>query len=172
MKRIEIRRHSVRKPPGVNLTQQGVTLARQVGEALGKFDRVVTSTEPRAFQTAIAMGYAVDEEIELLSSMGEDVDAECPWPASFSQYSAANHQHKATNTYVQQLTEFYTKLADSLPEGGAALVVNHGGVVELSAVACLPEAELSSLGDPVQCCEGIRLEWEEGRFTGVEVLRV
>ena len=61
MKTIEIRRHSIRSNPGVHLNQQGVTLARLVGQNLGPFDRVVTSTLPRAFETALAMGFAVDE---------------------------------------------------------------------------------------------------------------
>jgi broad specificity phosphatase PhoE len=172
MKTIEIRRHSLRARSGQNLIQQGVTLARLVGETMGKFDRVVTSNVPRAFQTAIAMGYAVDEEIELLASMGDDVDLECPWPASFSDYSVANRRNGATRRYAQRLADYYIKLAESLPEGGAALVVNHGGVVELSAVACLPEADLTFLDDYIECCEGIRLTWDQGQFTGVEILRV
>ena len=171
MKTIEVRRHSIRAKPGQNLIQQGVTLARLVGESMGKFDRVITSTSPRALQTAIAMGYAVDEEVELIATFGDDVELECPWPASFAEYSAANRQNGATKRYTQRLAEFYVKLAESLPEGGAALVVNHGGVVELSVVACLPDADLTSLSDYIECCEGVRLTWDKGQFTGVEVLR-
>jgi len=71
MKIIEIRRHSIRSKPGEHLSQQGVTLARLVGENLGPFDKVITSTLPRAFETAIAMGFAVDEQLELLGSTGD-----------------------------------------------------------------------------------------------------
>mgnify|MGYP003296308735 CR=1 FL=1 len=35
MKTIEIRRHSIRNKPGAHLSQQGVTLARLVGQNLG-----------------------------------------------------------------------------------------------------------------------------------------
>src|SRR5512143_3142167 len=84
MKTIEIRRHSIRNKPGPHLSQQGVTLARLVGQNLGPFDRVVTSTLPRAFETAIAMGFAVDEQNELMSTYGNDVEREIPWPQSFA----------------------------------------------------------------------------------------
>ena len=80
MKTIEIRRHSIRSKPGDHLNQQGVTLARLVGENLGPFDRVITSTLPRAFETAIAMGFAVDEQVELMNTYGSDVENEAPWP--------------------------------------------------------------------------------------------
>ena len=72
MPEIEHRRHSWRSPTGVHLTQQGVELARRVGETMGKFDIVITSDLPRAFETAIAMGYAVDSQAKALAK----IDAE------------------------------------------------------------------------------------------------
>src|SRR5215475_12767625 len=89
MKIIEIRRHSIRSKPGDHLNQSGVTLARRVGENLGPFERVVTSTLPRAFETAIAMGFAVDDQIELMSSYGMGVEYEAPWPQTFASYAKA-----------------------------------------------------------------------------------
>ena len=73
---IEHRRHSWREPPGQHLTQKGVELARRVGETMGRFDLVVTSDLPRAFETAIAMGYAVDREEPLLGRFGDDLAEE------------------------------------------------------------------------------------------------
>ena len=60
----------------------------------------------------------------------------------------------------------------SLSEGGSALMVNHGGVVELGVTACLPDMDFSDWGDAVSYCEGARLFWEDGRFTRGEALRV
>lgn len=79
----------MRSKPGAHLSQEGVTLARFIGQGLGPFDRVVTSTLPRAFETAIAMGFAVDEQIELMSTYGYDVEHEVPWPQSFAVYAKA-----------------------------------------------------------------------------------
>jgi broad specificity phosphatase PhoE len=172
MKTIEIRRHSIRTKPGDQLSQQGVTLARSVGENLGPFDRVVTSTLPRAFETAIAMGFAVDEQIELMSSYGADVEREVPWPQSFAAYSKAVKDDGAAGRYAKNLAEYYAELADYLADGRAAMAINHGGVLELGVVACLPKAEYESWGDAVDYCGGARLFWEDGKCINAEVLRV
>lgn len=172
MKTIEIRRHSIRNKPGPDISEQGVTLARLVGLKMGPFDRVITSPLPRALQTAQAMGFTADSTEPLIAAYGDEVEMECPWPASFSDYAAACRRGGAAFSYAQRLAVFYEQLAESLPEGGAALVVNHGGVVELSAVGCLPAADFLALGDYIECCEGIRLAWENGQFTSVEALRV
>lgn len=172
MKTIEIRRHSIRSNPGVHLNQQGVTLARLVGQNLGPFDRVVTSTLPRAFETAIAMGFAVDEQNELMSTYGDGVEREAPWPLSCAGYAEAVREGKAAAKYAKQLVDVYTKLANYLADGRAALVVNHGGVAELGAVACLPDADHFKWGSHFDYCEGIRLFWEDGKFVDSEMLRV
>ena len=172
MKTIEIRRHSIRTRPGDHLSQEGVTLARLVGQNLGPFERVVTSTLPRAFETGIAMGFAVDEQIELMSSYGSNVEREAPWPLSFARYAEAVRKGGAAARYAQQLASFYSKLAGHLTEGHAALVINHGGVLELSVVACLPDSDYESWGDAADYCEGARLFWEDGKCVNAEVLRV
>ena len=172
MKTIEIRRHSIRSQPGVHLNQQGVTLARLVGENLGPFDRVVTSTLPRAFETAIAMGFAVDEQNEVMSTYGTAVEREAPWPLSCAGYAEVVKSGGAAAQYAAQLVAVYTKLAEYLADGRKALVVNHGGVAEMGAVACLPNADHFAWGSHFEPCEGIRLFWEDEKFVDGEILRV
>ena len=172
MKTIEIRRHSIRTRPGAHLSQQGVTLARLVGQNLGPFDRVVTSTLPRAFETAIAMGFAVDEQSDLLSSYGSEVELEAPWPLSLADYAEAIRRGGAAALYANRLADLYRKLADYLAEGRAALVINHGGVLEMGAVACLPEADHAAWGPHFEYCEGVRLFWDHDKFVDAEILRV
>ena len=172
MKTIEIRRHSIRSKPGQHLSQQGVTLARLVGENLGPFDRVVTSTVPRAFETAIAMGFAVDEQNELMSSYSDAVELEAPWPLSLAGYAEVVSKDGAAWRYATQLLELYTRLADYLADGRAALVINHGGIAELGAVAALPNADHVKWGSHFECCEGVRLFWDDGKFANAEILRV
>lgn len=172
MKTIEIRRHSIRSQPGDHLNQTGVTLARLVGQNLGWFDRVVTSTLPRAFETAIAMGFAVDEQMELMSTYGNEVGREAPWPLSCAGYAEVVRKGGAAARYADQLAEVYAKLANYLADGRKALVINHGGVLELGAVACLPKADHVAWGSHFEYCEGIRLFWDDDRFVDGEVLRV
>jgi broad specificity phosphatase PhoE len=172
MKTIEIRRHSIRSKPGQHLSQQGVTLARLVGQNLGPFDRVVTSTLPRAFETAIAMGFAVDEQIDLMSTYGDMVELEAPWPLSPAEYAQVIQKDGAAAKYANKLADLYYQLADYLADGRAALVINHGGVAEMGAVACLPNADHESWGPHFECCEGIRLFWNDEKFVDAEILRV
>ena len=172
MKTIEIRRHSIRQKPGDHLSQQGVTLARLVGQNLGPFDRVVTSTLPRAIETAIAMGFAVDEQNQLMSSYSKAVDRQAPWPLSLAGYAEVVSAGGAAAEYANQLAAVYTKLANFLADGRAALVVNHGGILEMGAVACLPNADHFAWGSHFEYCEGIRLFWEDDKFVNAEIMRV
>ncbi len=172
MKTIEIRRHSMRSKPGPHLSQSGVTLARFVGQNLGPFDRVVTSTLPRAFETAIAMGFAVDEQVESMSTYGDDVEHEAPWPQSFAAYAKAVRRGGAAARYANQLASYYAGLADYLADGRAALVINHGGVLELGVTASFPNADYESWGEAADYCEGARLYWEDGKYVNAEILRV
>ena len=172
MKTIEVRRHSILSKPGEHLNQAGVTLARLVGENLGPFDRVVTSTLPRAFETAIAMGFAVDEQVELMSTYGMDVEREVPWPQSFAAYAKRVRRDGAAREYGRQLTKVYARLANYLADGRSALVINHGGVLELGVVASLPDADYEFWGEAADYCEGARLYWEDGKCVNTELLRV
>jgi broad specificity phosphatase PhoE len=172
VKTIEIRRHSKRSIVGVHLSQEGITLARRIGQYIGPFERVLTSTLPRAFETAIAMGFAVDEQVELMSAYDDLVEHEVPWPQDFVVYAKAVRRDKAAAHYAKKLAGFYAELAATLMENSAALVINHGGIVELGVVATFPNAEYESWGVPVDYCEGARLFWQDGMFVGAEVLRV
>jgi broad specificity phosphatase PhoE len=172
MKTLEIRRHSIRSIPGDHLNQSGVSLARRVGEGLGPFDWVATSTLPRAFETAIAMGFAVNEQVELMSTYGAGVEREVPWPQSFAAYARAVRRGGPAQWYAEQLKDYCFRLSDRLDEGGAALIINHGGIVEMSVTASFPDADYESWGDEAYYCEGARLFWQDGKFVNAELLRV
>lgn len=172
MKTIEVRRHSIRRKPADHLSQEGVILARRVGENLGPFDRVITSTLPRAIETAVAMGFAVDELHELMSGYNDEVEREAPWPLSLAGYAEVVRQGGAAARYAARLAALYARTADFLPDGRAVLVINHGGVAELGVVACLPDADHFAWGSHFEPCEGIRLFYEDGKFVDGEILRV
>lgn len=172
MKILEVRRHSIRSVGGDHLNQKGVALARKIGQGMSPFDFVATSTLPRAFETAIAMGFAVTEQNELMNTYGGAVEREAPWPMPYFHYSEIVRQRGAAGGYAHQLRDYYLEILERVPQGGSVLAVNHGGVVELGVVACLPETDFSGWGDAVDYCEGARLFWGDGQFTHGEVLRV
>ena len=172
MKILEIRRHSIRDIGGDHLNQKGIALARKVGQGIGPFDFVATSTLQRAFETAVAMGFAVTEQNKLMNTYGGAVEREAPWPMPFYHYLEIVKQEGAAGQYADQLMGYYSSILDRVPQGGSALIISHGGVVELGVVACLPESDFSIWGESVDYCEGARLFWDDGRFTHGEVLRV
>lgn len=172
MKVLEVRRHSIRFSSEQHLNQEGVSLARSVGNSMGSFRWVATSSLPRAFETAIAMGFAVNEQSELLCSYGVEVDAELPWPASFAEYSKAVQRRGAVKRYADQLEQYYRGVLERVPDGGAVLVVNHGGVVEIGVTGCMTGWDFLNWGGAVGYCEGVRLTFDNGVFIYAEELRI
>jgi broad specificity phosphatase PhoE len=172
MRYLEIRRHAMRVKGSPHLVQAGVDLARQVGTRMGPFERVITSPAPRALETALAMGFAVDEQMEQFASMPDGVDEEVEWPADFATWGAAIRTGGAAARFGKRLADLYCAIAEMLPDGGAALIVHHGGIVEAGAVACLPDADHAAWGPYCRCCEGVRLAYDNGDFVEARVLRV
>jgi broad specificity phosphatase PhoE len=171
MRTLEIRRHSHRHIPHPHLSQIGVELARRVGNGLGRFDRVVTSTVPRAFETAIAMGYAVDEQIERLSMMGDEVTAVISWNAGYAAWAQAAQDDPVVALYTQALGLVLRSIVQVVPAGGRALIVSHGGIVEAGTIGCLPPG-MPIAGAACGYCEGARLTFDDEIVTQVEMLRV
>ena len=95
MRWLEVRRHSLTRKGtarghGSHLSAEGVALARKVGESMGPFAYVVTSVSLRAIETATAMGFAVDDTIELPSGYvpGEvDHHDQWRWPRPYRTYA-------------------------------------------------------------------------------------
>ena len=172
---IEHRRHTMRAKPGQHLSQAGVEMARRVGDGTGRFDRVVTSRVPRAYETAIAMGYAVDEQLEALSSTPDGLvgpDAEVDLLQGWAAFQRAARAGGVAARYVRLQAELMRAIAAALPEGGRALVVSHGGIVEASAVGCRPDDDFAAWGQACGYCEGVRLSFEGDSCVAAEPLRV
>ncbi len=171
MRVIEHRRHAMRVKPGDHLSQAGVDLARRVGGTMERYDIVVTSPVARAFETALAMGFAVDEQWSVLFTPPEVAD-EVNWEKGCAEYARAARLGGATAQYLSVLAEAFQALARRLPEGGRALVVSHGGVIEAATVACLPDKDYSGWDASCDYCEGVRFHLADGRFSDAEVLTV
>jgi broad specificity phosphatase PhoE len=176
MKTLEIRRHSMRKSGGGSqLSQEGVAYARQIGASLGPFAQVVTSVVPRARETAIAMGFAVDYELVTLVSE-EELYAEANlsrwWEAAFP-FSALGEliaAKGATWRYGHAIVALWRDMLLAIPDGTAALMIGHSGDLELGLVACFPHADHRAWGVPFGMCEGARLGFTD-HFTTIAFLR-
>ena len=171
MRYLEVRRHTMRVKPSKHISQAGVMLARRVGNEMGPFDRVVTSSLPRAFETAIAFGFAVDEQIEELSSMDDEVDGEIKQEVDFAGLARAMRTGSAAARFARRQAKLWQSIVSGLPANSRALIVSHGGIIELGAVGCLPDADHDAWGGMLDYCEGVRLSFDGKDFVGIEVLR-
>ena len=172
MRTLEVRRHTMRRKPGQHLSQDGIDLARLVGETSGPYSLVVTSPIPRAIETAIAMGFEVDETIESLAHIPKGVQRSIDeWPSPFSVVSQAVSSGGPAAKFGAALAGIWSSIVERIPESSQVLVITHGGLVEVGAVAALPDYPHAEWGGPIGYCEGVRLTFNGG-FTGCEVIRV
>jgi broad specificity phosphatase PhoE len=172
MRFLEVRRHSKRNASQPHLSQEGVSMARRVGNSMGHFDRVVTSTLPRAFDTAIAMGFAVDYELDELAPADGLVSTEVDLDASYADVARAVKLGRHAANYAKDMAKLWRELITLAGDGGSILVITHGGVIEMGVVACLLSADAAPWGRAASYCEGARLHFENDTFIGVEILRL
>jgi broad specificity phosphatase PhoE len=179
MRWLEVRRHSLTKKNsacghGSHLSAEGVALARLVGESLGPFAAVVSSASPRAIETAVAMGFAVDDTVELPSGYvpGEVAHHDqWRWPSPYRSYAELIGRGGGLATVAESHRRIWTGVVEVVPDGAAALVVGHGGGIEPGLVACLPDGDYESWGMPFGHCDGARLGFDDGRFVSVQFRR-
>jgi broad specificity phosphatase PhoE len=177
MRYLELRRHTLRTDDNPHISQAGLDLARHVGIGMGPFPRVICSPSMRCIQTAIAMGFAVDElyepvERQMKRKRVEKVAELLPPNVPFAERAAIMADHKAARKYAQALVTQWTALARRIPPNKSFLVITHGGYIDDSAVACLPNTDHRKWGKLFGYCEGIRLGFDRGYFVSGELLRV
>lgn len=177
---LEVRRHSIRKPgAGSQLSQDGVDLARRVGAELGPFVCVVTSIVPRARETAIAMGFAVDHEVVTLATdpglyeQASTVD----WGRSahpFADLARLLSDDGPYRLYAHAVAAVWRDLLTPLTDDEAVLVIGHSGEVEAGLIACFPHADHRSWGPFFGACEGARVTFsgEAPHFTAIDFQRL
>ena len=74
-------------------------------------------------------------------------------------------------TFARQMARAWQDIVERIPESTQALIVTHGGIPEMGAVAAVSDEPHEDWGDAIGYCEGVRLTFDD-RFTGCEVLRV
>jgi broad specificity phosphatase PhoE len=168
---LEVRRHAKRHAPLANLTNEGIARVKQASACNRSYAHVVTSPIPRAIQTAVAMGHAVDEEDWTLGSMGALVGESIIFDAGFAAIQHAIRTDRTAGLYAElQALQLRHHLTQVEP-GESVLVVSHGGIAEAGVIGLLPDVDLSGFGPSLDYCEGARLEFVDDRCTRIQVLR-
>lgn len=177
MRWFEVRRHARRERPGQHLIQRGVEMARTLGAELGPFDLVVSSPLARCVETAVAMGFAVDQDRPELAGVdvrGETVPGidEMVWDEGYAGFARLFKQGGPFADFAREQAAIWLEIARGLPDGGRALIVGHGGFIEGGAIAGFPDADHARWGRTARHCEGVLVGVEDDRFVSVDVVRV
>jgi broad specificity phosphatase PhoE len=176
---VEVRRHSLTKKGaargrGSRLSAEGVALARAVGAELADIVYVATSCSPRAIETAVAMGFAVDDTFDLPAGYvpGEvGHHDQWSWPLPYLTYARLIAGGRGLAEVAEAHKAAWATVAAGLADGEAALIISHGGALEPALVSCLPDADHGSWGAPFAHCDGARLTIDHGQFISVEFHR-
>jgi len=172
MRILEVRRHSMRNKPNEHISREGIALAQLIGSKTGPFNLVVTSPIHRAIETAVAMGFAVDETSQVLSEISTDIINKSRWPAPFDQLQRSMYQHQIIETFANKQANSWRSIVCKINNGEKALIVTHGLFIEFGTIASLSKINTTEYNDPIGYCEGFRLIFEDGKFHAFEILRV
>ncbi len=180
MRRLEVRRHSLTKKGtergvGSYLSADGVSLARRVGDGIGPFDVVIATPAQRTTETAIAMGFAVDDTVDvgLDDAFWEEVGRhDHSWPDTLAGYRSIIAGGPAVARVGATQKQVWTAVLNTTPDGGAALFISHGHAIEAGIATCFSEGEIEWTGGPFAQCEGFRCGYDGERFVDAEIIRV
>ncbi len=147
---------------------------------MGQFALVLTSEVSRTFETALAMGFAVDRQFSVPQDIGSPAiaivghHARWPWPEPWVRFAGLVREGGAVAVFGHWLRQIWADALESIAGGGHVLVISHGRDIEAGVVACLDQmapVELLEWGDPLHQCEGLRLSYANGRFGDPRTLR-
>jgi len=142
---------------------------------MGPFAVVLTSPSSWTFETAIAMGFMVDERytpVALSDAEWAALDRLMPPGTPFPVRAQIMKENPLGRRFADALQQQWAALASRAPRHECILVITHGGYIDSSAVACLPGEPHATWGENFAHCEGIRLAYDRGRFTGGTIRRV
>lgn len=135
VKTLEVRRHSLtKKGPGRDrgslLSAEGIQRARRLGDVLPAMSYVLTGPDRRHVETAIAMGYPVDELVDWPSGYVSGVvdhHDQWRWERPFVRYGELIGSKAALQQVVSDHLTHWRRAIDQIEDGAAALVVSSGG---------------------------------------------
>jgi broad specificity phosphatase PhoE len=129
---------------------------------------VLTSAAPRAIETAVAMGVAVDDAVDLPSGYvpGEvGFHEQWTWAQPWVRYAELLGRGGGLAAVAGAHRAAWTRAVASVADGAAALVVSHGGAIEPTLVVCLPKASHEPWGALLGHCDGARLGFADGSLS-------
>lgn len=169
---LEIRRHAELGREGDrngSLTASGAAMALALQRDGKPFDLVISSPRERARDTAIAIAGRVDETAELLGGSPDEALTHEEYDSMRSQEDVLQliGANEPSRRFAQEQLAFWEGIARRLPGGARALVVTHGGNIELPAALLARRLGLNVGPLPLSYCEGVSVEYGTKRWTAL-----
>jgi len=179
VKTLEVRRHSLTKKGqarerGSLLSPDGVRRARRVGDSLPDVRYVLTGPDRRHIETAIAMGYAVDETVDWPSGYVAGVvehHDQWRWNQPFVRYAELLDHSQPFRSVVQTHLDHWLSAVDQVPDESVALVISSGGSIEPVLVASSPTPDFTGWGPALHHLEGATLIFDGSTCVDLAVRR-
>lgn len=179
MRWVELRRHSYTKKGdlrgrGSHLSQEGVDAARAEGANLDCVRYVAVSESPRTLETALAMGFAVDDVVGIA---GSNVTGEVEfhewweWPNPWAVYAERIRTRPKLAEYAACQVQIVRQAVNAVDDSEVALLIGHGGWIEPTVIAALGDGPVEDWGPPFNHLEGVRLAERDGTFSVAAVQR-
>ncbi|HVL03458.1 MAG TPA: hypothetical protein VM386_03360 [Acidimicrobiales bacterium] len=121
---------------------------------------MIASTSPRTLETAIAMGCAVDELLEVPSPAGTgevEFHEWRQWESPIITFQQRADTSRALADHVTGQAERVLAAAASIEDGGPLLVVGHGGWVEAVTAGLIDPEAAATVGGSFWHLDGVRL---------------
>ena len=144
-----------------------------MGRRLQRVRYVAVSDSPRTLETAIAMGFAVDDVVGIGgSNLSGEVEFHewWDWPDPWAVYAERMARPKLA-AYASAQLDIVRQAARRVGDGEVALLIGHGGWIEPTVVAALGADRVENLGPSFHHLEGVRVSEHEGSFAVVGVHR-
>ena len=181
MRTLEVGRHTYTKQGGArgrgsHVSQAGVELARSIGASIGPFAHVAKSLAPRTLETAVAMGFAVDDLLDLSGELGGAAQAELARRAArddrrlYLRYLELLSAGGAVAALGHTQAGLWSTCLSNVSDGAQALLISRGSLIEPGLVAALPDWPHVRWGRGFRHCEGARLYHDGTRFVDAEIL--
>lgn len=168
------RKGVARGSTGSHLSSGGVRLARRVGDTIPACGYVAVGDQPRHLETAIALGFAVNEQVSWPSGyvIGQVAHHDqWSWDLPFIRYAELLATGAGLADVVRVHLAHWQRILSNVTDGEACLVVSSGGSIEPVLVGALPAADHRDWGGAFHQLEGATLTWTGSAFTGIRFHR-
>jgi len=172
---IDVRRHAERAsgPDALGgLSAAGFALAHRLGLQGDGFALVISSPRERARSTATAITGRVDKIEPILDVAPDEALTQDQYDALRSQEAVAELLRTSAPAlrFAEEQLLLWERVGGRVADGGRALLVTHGGNIELPAVLLAMRLGTSIDPLPLAYCDGVRVRFEQGPPVALERL--